>query len=574
MTKSKILLGFEVGTGERIEILPSHLIVTGLTAKAGKTTTLESLIVRSKRRAICFKTKVGERSFLSGTVIPPYFKDRSDWQFVEGLLEATIKEKLRSFDRAKIIQLTKKAGNNSLLDFKKQVDARLLEKINGFEKDILTNLQAYLEIVLPKLLSIKFSNSLELVDGLNIIDLERFSRDSEVQSLIIRSVLEEVLYKFKDVIIVIPESWKFIPQDRGNPCKLMVEEFIRQGATNGNFIWIDSQDMSGVDKTPLKQISEWILGLQSEINEVKHTLNEIPLPKAQKPKAEDIMTLGTGMFYLATRERTVKVYVLPFWLDEEKGRKVAMGQLSVDDLDAPRNMTPFKIRIDAPQRMGMDAPMINYVDTFKRFEQELIEMREDFFNKIADVQGLVNAQAAEIYELKTRPAQVIDENAIVSKVLQKMPVSSSGAAPIDKEGLLREILARVPAGGNVTYTVAPLEKIKKDFLEVVRNKIVADVRDTSVDAKTVLKYLEVMDRDVSPSELITKCLLLKVGGSQSTKMTGLLKELVNAEVAIKTPGARYRGALRFRISSLMGNHSATEQEIEQVYNSILSEVIQ
>lgn len=573
MNKNEIKLGYSVPDGKEIFIQPSHLIVTGLTQKAGKTTTLESLIVRSKRRAIVFRTKVSEKSFIQGTVIPPFFKDRSDWQFVEGLLEATIKEKLRSFDRAKIIQLTKKAGNNSLLDFKKQVDARLLEKINGFEKDILTNLQAYLEIVLPKLLSIKFSNTLELMDGLNIIDLERFSRDSEVQSLIIRSVLEEVLYKYKDVIIVIPESWKFLPQDRGNPCKLIVEEFIRQGATNGNFIWIDSQDMSGVDKTPLKQISEWILGYQSEKNEVAHTLDQVPLPKTQKPKPDDIMTLGTGFFYLATRERTIKIYVQPFWLEDAQARKVAMGQLSVDDLDAPKNMTPFKIRVDAPQRAGMDAPMINYIETFKRFERELIEMREDFFNKIADVQGLVNAQATEIYELKTRPVQVIDENALISKVLQKMPVSSSGAATIDKEGLLRELLARVPAGGGATYTVAPLEKIKKDFLDVIRKKIVADVKDTSVDAKTVLRYLESAQRDVTPGELVTKCLLLKQGGSASTKMSGILKELVNAEIAEKTPGQRYHGRLKARIKSLMENHSATEQEMEQVYNSILSEVI-
>ena len=209
----KIKLGYEVETGKPVEIMPSHLIVTGLTQKAGKTTTLESLIKRSGKRAIVFRTKIGEKSFLQGTIIPPYFKDRSDWQFVQGLVEATIKEKLRSFERAKIIQICKQTGGNSLLEFKKKVDERLLEpKINNFEKDILTNIQAYLEIVMPKLQSINFSNSLELVEGLNIIDLERFSRDSEVQSLIIRSVIEEVLYNFKDVIIVIPEAWKFIPK--------------------------------------------------------------------------------------------------------------------------------------------------------------------------------------------------------------------------------------------------------------------------------------------------------------------------------------------------------------------------
>ena len=250
-----IKLGYEVDTAKEVSVKNSHLIVTGLTQEAGKTTTLEALIKRSKKRAIVFKTKIGEKSFLEGTIIPPYFKDKSDWQFIQGLIEATIKERMRPFERAKIIQLCKKTSGNSLLEFKKKVDERLLEKINGFEMDILTNIQAYLEIVLPKLQSINFSKELDLTDGLNIIDLERFSRDPEVQSLIIRSVLEEVLHKFKDVIVVIPEAWKFVPQGRGNPCKQAMEEFIRQGATNNNFIWIDSQDMSNVDKVPLKQIS-------------------------------------------------------------------------------------------------------------------------------------------------------------------------------------------------------------------------------------------------------------------------------------------------------------------------------
>ena len=159
---AKIKLGYEMGSGNQVVIEPSHLIVTGLSQKAGKTTALESFIQRSGKRAIVFRTKIGEKSFLTGTIIPPYFKDRSDWQFIQGLIEATIKEKLRTFERAKIIQICKQTGGNSLLDFKKKVDERLeKEKINSFERDILTNVQAYLEIVLPKLQSITFSNSLE-----------------------------------------------------------------------------------------------------------------------------------------------------------------------------------------------------------------------------------------------------------------------------------------------------------------------------------------------------------------------------------------------------------------------------
>lgn len=576
--KDKIKVGYELETGKEVSIEASHLIVTGLTQKAGKTTTLESLIKRSGRRAIVFRTKIGEKSFLQGTIIPPYFKDRSDWQFVQGLIEATIKEKLRSFERAKIIQICKTTGGHSLLDFKKKVDERLAEpKLNGFEKDILTNVQAYLEIVLPKLQSINFSNTLELVEGLNIVDLERFSRDSEVQSLIIRSVLEEVLYKFKDVVIVIPEAWKFIPQDRGNPCKLMVEEFIRQGAASGNYIWIDSQDMTGVDKTPLKQISEWILGYQSEKNEVKHTLEQIPLPKAQKPKEDDIMSLGTGIFYIATRDRTIKTYVQPFWLDDERAKKVAMGKLKISELDAPENMTPFKIAVKQPEGVNLSQPTIDFGETTKRFNKELTQMSTDFFNKIADIQEQINKVYTEIFNLKNQPKQELDEDTIIRKVLQKIPTASPNTLNphFDKEALLKELISRVPtSAGSVSYTVDPLTKIKKDFLKEAKDKILADISTLSNNAKKTLKYLESRKVGVKTAEIAMKGFLFpQSGGGYGDTVNKSVKELESVLIAFKDKGGATYGKLRERIKDLLLVHEATEQEIEQVYNHILMEIL-
>ena len=574
-----IKLGYEIGTGKEISISTSHLIVTGLSQKAGKTTTLESLIKRSGRRAIVFRTKIGEKSFLQGTIIPPFFRDRSDWQFIQGLVESTIKEKLRSFERAKIIQMTKKSGENSLLGFKKKVDERLLEpKVNNFEKDILTNIQAYLEIVLPKLQTITFSNTLELVEGLNIIDLERFSRDSEVQSLIIRSVVEEVLYKFKDVIIVIPEAWRFIPQERGSPCKQIIEEFIRQGAANGNYIWIDAQNLTAVDKQPLKQVSEYILGYQSEPNEVKKTLDSIPLPKKQRPKPEDIMSLGTGIFYLATRERTIKLYIQPFWLDDERSRKVALGEIKISELDTPETMTPFKIAVK--QESINQQPTIDFQETSKRFNKELSEMGTDFFNKIADIQEQINKLYTEIFKLKNQSPQQSDEDTIIRKVLQKIPIhnnvnTQSTYSQKEKESLISEVLARVPKQvGSVTYEVAPLEKIKKDFLEEAKEKIISDISTLSNNAKRTLKYLESRNVGCSVAEICIKGFMYKDGGGGYSKIVNdAVKELSTILVGEKQTNGKCFGRLKERIKSLLATHEATESEIEQVYNHILHELL-
>jgi len=574
----KIKLGYEVGTGEEVDVKSTHMIVTGLTQEAGKTTTLESLIKRSGKRAIVFRTKIGEKSFLEGTKIPPYFKDQCDWQFIQGLVEATIKEKLRSFERAKIIQICKKTGGNSLLEFKKKVDERMEEKLNGFERDILTNLQAYLEIVLPKLQSINFSETLELSDGLNIIDLERFSRDVEVQSLIIRSITEEVLYNFKDIILVIPEAWKFLPQERGSPCKQIVVEFIRQGATNNNLIWIDAQNITAVDKEPLKQASVWILGYQSEENEVKKTIAQIPLPKKSKPKPEDIMTLKTGEFYLATREETIKTYVQPFWLDDSRAKKVALGKLKISELDSPEAKKPFALAVKQPEQVTQQ-PTIDFSETTKRFNKELNEMRTDFFNKLQEVQEQFNKVYTEIFEIKNQPKQEISEETIISKVLQKIPITNVNSqkpySQIDEEMLIGKIIARVPkTAGSVTYKIAPLEKIKKDFLEEAKNKILKDIEKLSEDAKKTLKFIESQAKPITNNFIVERCFhLLGTNSSHRARISNAIKLLADVFVIDKSAKQGNIPRLKTRIKELIGVHEAKPEEIDQVYNHIIMELL-
>ncbi len=572
---NKIKLGYEIGTGKEVDVKSTHMIVTGLTQEAGKTTTLESLIKRSKKRAIVFRTKIGEKSFLEGTKIPPYFKDRSDWQFIQGLVEATIKEKLRSFERAKIIQIAKQTGGKSLLEFKKKVDERMEEKLSGFEKDILTNLQAYLELVLPKLQSINFSEKLELVDGLNIIDLERFSRDEEVQSLIIRSVTEEVLYNFKDVILVIPEAWKFLPQERGSPCKQIVVEFIRQGATNNNLIWIDAQNITAVDKEPLKQASVWILGYQSEENEVKKTIAQIPLPKKLKPTPDDIMTLKTGEFYLATREKTIKTYVQPFWLDDKRARDIALGKLKVSELDAPQAKKPFALAVKQPETIT-EKPSIDFSETTKRFNKELNEMRTDFFDKLQEVQGQFNKVYSEIFEIKNQPKQEINEETIIGKILQKIPTQPTQqvSAVGNKEELIKEILARVPSGGMKNYQVAPLEKLKKDFLEETKNKLLAVISSCDEKQKKMLKWMEQKGSYANKRDIFYNCFgSSATSGGAYQELVKKLTDMKQKEILKIDTHNRVYPILKARISELIEQYGATKEEVNQVYDHILMEIL-
>lgn len=558
-----IKLGYSIDKAKEVSIKPSHLIVTGVTQLSGKTTTLEALIKRSGLKAVVFKTKVGEKSFTEGTETAPFFRDRSDYEFVKSLIEAYAKEKM-VIEKGTLMQLCK--GSASLIEIKKRVDEKLAEgKLRGIKEEIHIRLQHYLENLIPQIQYANLSKTLSIYEGINIMNLERFSE--EAQSLIIQSVADEVLKTMKDVILVIPEAWKFLPQKYNNPCKRVVESFIRQGATNNNFIWIDSQDMAGVDKIPLKQVSTWILGYQSERNEVKHTLDQISLPKKMKPKEDDIMNLRKGHFYLSSYDGVVNVYVQPSWLSDEDAIKIAKGKLDVDKIEAPDNLSPYT---QAPKKQEEGKVEIRFDDS--KIRKDLIELRQDFFNKIQELQNFEQKLAGEIYNLKAQTHE-INEDELISKMLQKMPSFSSNG--LDKEAIIKEVLLRVPKStGNVVYEVTPLEKIKKDFLEEAKQNILSDISTLSDNAKKTLKYLESQAKGCSTAEIATKGFMYKDGGGGYAKIVNeALKELSAIGVGEKQTNGTNFGRLRRRISYLLEAQDAKAEEIEQVYNHILMEML-
>lgn len=323
---STVQLGFEVGSGREVSIPLRHMVVTGQTQEAGKTTTLEALIARANLPAVAFVTKRGEQSFDVGRRIAPYFRERADWQFVASVLEATMRERLK-FERAWIMRASK--GARTLADVHRNV-RKLMETAKGLSGDVYLTLDAYLEIVVPRVALVRFASTLDLAPGLNVLDLSDRDRfPPELQSLVMRSALEWVYEKCDGTITIIPEAWEFIPQGRGSPVKLAAVELIRKGAGLSNYVWLDSQDIGGVDKELLRSCPVWLLGVQREANEIKRVLDNIPAGIA-KPKPADMATLKKGQFYACFGESVIKTYVQPSWMARAEAIGIARGTIKVE----------------------------------------------------------------------------------------------------------------------------------------------------------------------------------------------------------------------------------------------------
>lgn len=337
-----IPLGFEVGSGRPVSVPAKHLCVTGQTQESGKTTTLEALITRSGFRAVAFITKRGERSFRLSRPIPAFYRESSTgeyWEYVRAIVEGMLEVKLgyqengmliklcQDYERAAPASSKKKdpvykwKGAKSLKDLQRNL-AIARPHQRGNAEVVAMQLGAYLEKIIPEIEHTDFAGRLELQAGVpNVMDISGLS--TTLQSLVIRATIEWVHQHGKKTVVIIPEAWKFIPR-KTTPVKQAVERLIREGAALQNFVWLDSQDLRGVDPLLLRSIGVWIFGVQRERNEVANTLDTIPdLPK---PLAGDIMRLQKGQFFVAYGSVCIKTYVQPAGMGAEHAKAIAKGE--------------------------------------------------------------------------------------------------------------------------------------------------------------------------------------------------------------------------------------------------------
>ena len=497
-----IPLGFELGTGKQISIPLRHTAVTGQTQESGKTTTLEALITRSGLRAVCFVTKRGERSFSTGRAIMPYFRESADWQFVESILEATMREGMK-FNRSWVMKLcnahhgkdglapaglaeklaagepaldalrhgaglkpgaTRKrkpvkmpdygwAKPQTLADVAANVEIALL-KARGLNESVYTELREYLRIVIPQIKSLPKSNTVDLKPGVNVMHLDAYSL--QMQGLIIRSVLEWIAEKESKTVTVIPEAWKMVPQGRSSPVLLACEDLIREGAANQNYIWLDSQDIAGVHKSILRQVAVWIMGVQREIHETERALDHLP-GGVNRPKLDEIRTLGKGQFFCTWNDEVRKVYVWPVWMTADMACVVAMtGE-----------------RPPAPP-----AGITKSEDEMFREREEKAEKQvEQMMVQAADLKGQIATLTKELAEaLKSQPARVGVGLALPSDG-SLPPVSSAALAPTGDGG--------PPTNGQATTALARdvARIITSDPEFVASLSVLAAGRDLSVLVK-------------------------------------------------------------------------------------------
>ena len=487
----KILLGYEVGSGEPVFVPLHHLAIFGMTQLSGKTTTLEGLISRSELRAIAFITKRGEAGFTRYNLVTPYYKPRADWQFVEGLVNVALGEKVKYEPgmRYGIMKVCK--GHKDLKEIQKAALELARESKREFMKAVYEKLAAYLEIVIPELEKWVFTDKLELSEGVNVMDL--CGMRLETQHLVIASTIEYAFVNLDHVIVIIPEAWETIPQSKMTPVKWVAQQFIRKGAALGNYLWLDSQDIGGIDKTPLRQCDNWLMGRMKEAHEVERILKQL---LGMKVAAEEIQTLPLGHFYAAIGNDVKKVYVLPVGVPEDVGRKVALGVLSPEYVRSnflkPKVLevdeTVWKEKYEQLEKRFADIRTEVFNELKKEFEGKIEEERQKAFHEaLQKVEEIKKQWGVEEYQQTIM--QLKDDKAVIEAELKKLePLKAFGEALAK---FLKELLPTTLPTSNTSVglqhtttimTVLPAEKNVTVNTETIRGKILALAQSGFLDA--------------------------------------------------------------------------------------------
>ncbi|MGQ4891365.1 MAG: helicase HerA domain-containing protein [Candidatus Njordarchaeia archaeon] len=307
-----MLIGFEVGTGAKVEIPLHHTIISGMTG-SGKTTLIKR-ILNQLDKSLLFDVKDDYIEF--PTVPPKVTADVLDSLAIKEILEVYGGMNLKGEFPELIKALN---GANDLWDVLNKIK-EMLEKdsIHPVRKDKLLVIKELLGKFwddLAPLLTMRRSKNVPKMR----IDISPLSE--ALQQYIVR---EELRFVENGTTVIIDEAHRFIPERASSISKRRIINLLREGRSRKIFVILSDQTLTGISKQALKQCWNWIMGRQLELNEIKRTTSQV-IGKKTEPK--EIASLRVGEFIYFSPDEKIRFYSWPPFMDKEEAitKAIKMG---------------------------------------------------------------------------------------------------------------------------------------------------------------------------------------------------------------------------------------------------------
>ena len=388
-----IPVGFEFESGTRVSIPVHHTIISAIT-RAGKSVAVEALVNRCQGRFLLMDVKDPRDYNMFASDVPLYLRDRVEPLMLKRLLESSSRLWLRH-EFPELIEVCK--SGTSYVQVLENIRKKLQEKIHPVVRKNLEVLEHLMGRLLDEMKNIKFVDSLSLPNRINVMNLSKIPRD--IQQLVVDSTLREVLENTSDLIIVLDESHRFIPEGKPSASRDAVTMLIREGGAKNLFVYLVDQTITGIDKDAIKQCWVWLLGKQMELNESKRTLDQLPIKSGMT--ARNIMQLSVGQFLVCANNTVKKTYVQPTWLDDESARRVAVGELSVEAVSPPLPQPSVEIK-RLQETIEFQKKRIQELETALKSSRVVSDAMSGRSVAEADLRQVVESLQKQVEELKAK----------------------------------------------------------------------------------------------------------------------------------------------------------------------------
>jgi hypothetical protein len=127
-----------------------------------------------------------------------------------------------------------------------------------------------------------------------------------LQGLVVRAAVDWLLRNERKLILLLDEAPNFVSQKMYNPAKDAIMRLDAQGRNRELFGWYSGQNLTGFDKSNMKNLWYWIIGREMEPNEADDAYAVQTYKKLSK---DEIRRLKVREFFIATPDFTEKVTV-------------------------------------------------------------------------------------------------------------------------------------------------------------------------------------------------------------------------------------------------------------------------
>jgi len=459
-------IGYEVGTGKEVAVPCFHMLTTGQTRLSGKTTVCKILARKAAEKgfkilAIDAKSNMQDYEGF-GKEIPVCLQQSTDSLVLISLVEAIFERRITSH-YATLTRVSENAKNFD--DVIENAKVLISKSRAGFVKDACRTLIDLLERLKKQTSKVKTTQTLELPHQINRMCIGKRSDlkagfDRPSQQLIVKTVFEEALRKYKKLIIILDEGFVFLPQKYRSACARAIQEYVTQGGATECYLWLSTQFLAPTSKDAMKTMAVKLLGTQDHDTECEHTVDLIPFSK-QKYTNDTIMSLKLGHFIVVTKEWVKTVYVVPEYADKNECLEVALGRrdpkdihyvvlVSAEDLKKLRKPMPMQLKISEKTSIQKD-----FFESKPLPENVEIKINEP--PKETDMQKLARGESLEDILAPSIKSMITGFTKEFTKKLAKFEKAPGYTAPKEppKPSVERDITLQQ------TTTKVHLEKVEK-----------------------------------------------------------------------------------------------------------------